>query len=241
MNNVRKLIGVVCASIILALSLNVSDSLAFSTNDDGGPRVQLSQEGLTVETGKSGDLYLDCSDYVKYFIMDATSKDTTVSLELSDNGFHVTVNIGEDEEAYTIPIHFYIHDQDDTYTTLYVTVVHTYVYDPDKAVADSDRVAVAIVPLIDGSIGTVSLINDYKVAYFQTAEGLPIAQFSFYADNGKMRKMSLGDTVLIDNISYVTVTTTTEGTIRISDSDKIALQTFGIGGVILNGVITTWP
>ena len=94
---------------------------------------------------------------------------------------------------------------------------------------------------MNSTTGILTLINDYKTGFFYTADGLPIAQFSVYADNGQIRVLQLGEAVDTGNGVYITVNTTTAGTIHISESDKVALQLFGVNGIILNGVLTPWP
>ena len=226
---------------MLTLSFSFTSRAEFAEHSDEYEDFYLTAYELYIEQGSYDSVGVHATNYVSYYIVGTHSKDTYVILKGAGAGFDLEVHVGQDETANGFYVYLYLDGTSDYHKDLYVGVKEVYTYNPDSALDQSSLVKEIAVPYVNNTTGNLTLTKENKVGFFYTADGLPIAQFSVYADNGQMRVLQLGEAVVTNSGVYVTVTTTTAGTIHVSDSDKTALQLFGISGLVLNGIVTPWP
>ena len=240
-NTLIRCVSAMVAIILVTLSVSITSKAELATHYDNTEDLYLTAYELYIEQGNYDSVGVHATNYVSYFVVGAHSKDTYVVLRQIEGGFNLEVHVGRDETANGFMVYIYLDGTSDYHKDLYVGVKEVYTYNPDSALDTSSLVSTLQVPYVNSTTGILTLINDYKTGFFYTADGLPIAQFSVYADNGQIRVLQLGEAVDTGNGVYITVNTTTAGTIHISESDKVALQLFGVNGIILNGVLTPWP
>ena len=240
-NYFLKGISALIVVMLLTLSVSITSNAEFATHSDDVEDLYLTEYDLTIEQGGSEIVSIHSTNYISYFIVGAHSNGTYVTLKNAGAGFDMEVHVGIDETTNEFNIYIYLDGTPGYYKTLCVGVTKVYTYNPDSQINTSTLIKSLQVPYANNTVGLLNLINDNKTGFFYTAEGLPIAQFSVYADNGQIRVLQLGQVISTDTGAYVTVNTTTPGTIHISESDKAALQAFGVNGLILNGVVTLWP
>lgn len=240
-NRVLRCLSALVAIILLSVSVSITSRAELATHYDNTEDFYLTAYNLYIEQGGYDSVGIHATNYVSYYIIGAHSSNTYVVLKDAGEGFDLEVHVGRDETAHEFTVYIYLDGTTDYHKDLYVGVKEVYTYNPDSELDTTTLVTSIQVPYINSTVGILALANDNKSGFFYTAEGLPIGQFSVYADNGQMRVLQLGEAVDTGSGIYVTVNTTTAGTIHISDSDKTALQLFGINGLILNGVITPWP
>ncbi|WP_022756337.1 hypothetical protein [Butyrivibrio fibrisolvens] len=240
-NSLFKCISTITAIFLLATSMTFTSRAELAQHYDNTEDFYLTSYNMYIEQGGYDSVGVHATNTVSYYIIGAYSSNTYVILKESGAGFDLEVHVGKDETAHEFTVYIYLDGTTDYHKDLYVGVKDVFIYNPDSELDTASLIDSIPVAYLNSNVGNLILVNDYKNGFFYTADGLPIAQFSVYSDNGQIRVLQLGQSFSTENGLYIEVNTTTNGTIRISESDKIALQLFGVNGLILNGTITPWP
>lgn len=204
---------------------------------------------ISINAGESKTMTLRANYNYTYYLGAHTSSRTYLECSFKSGTQKVTFHIGPDEQEKNVFFHFYVDDplveSTDTHDSVevYVQNISANAAAPaaTPAPSKSDAPATGSVPVTLSKGKTGSASQNDKIVMVYNKDGVGMASFSLSNGPGQMATLNLKGVVENNGAKYFDVTSETDSTPVISESDKGVMTKNGYAGVCVNGKYKNWP
>ena len=186
---------------------------------------------ISINAGETRKMHMRANYDYTYHIGPHTSSGTYLECSFKSGTQDVIFHIGADEQVGNVFFHFYVDDPEVQSTDTH-DCVEIYVQNIKKT---AENIAA---PLAKGKTGSVAK-SSAKVAMLYNKDGVGMASFSLKGGNGQMADLGLKG-IVDSNGKYFDVTSSSDATPVISESDKKVMIANGYLGVCVNGQYKNW-
>ena len=224
---IKKLCGIILSVFVLSSFVGNIEAFAYSEIPD---YLDFGDSVVSINAGESKEVWLYAHYDYTYYLGPHSSTGTYCECKFKSGTEYIKLHIGADETEKNVFFYFYIDDpkvpSKDVHDNIEVYV--------QNITAAPETLAVPIAG------GTGTLKKQGNIAMLYNAQGIAMASFSLTKGAGNMASIAIKG-VANNGSNYFDVTSDSDSSPVISESDKAVMLANGYAGVCVNGKFKNWP